>query len=92
MSTSDNSAPSPGPVDHSRCDFAWKPVRCERCGREFVCTPWADLYCAADGDHCCEGCLLAGHPKPLIVLDPITDVSRFGRLGSPDSSPRGDAR
>jgi hypothetical protein len=92
MSTSDNSAPSPGPVDHSRCDFAGKPVRCERCGREFVCTPWDDLYCAAEGDHCGEGCLLAGHPKPLIVLDPIADVSRLGPAVGSDSSRRGDAR
>jgi hypothetical protein len=91
MSTFDGSPARPGQVDHARCDFAWQEVRCDRCGREFVCTPWDDLYCTNDGDHCCEGCLLVGHPKPVIILDPDADVSRLGRAGEPDSS-RGDPR
>ncbi|MBM0275141.1 hypothetical protein [Micromonospora tarensis] len=47
-------------VDHSQCDFAWKPVQCDRCGARYVCTPATDFYCAAEGDHCCEPCLLGG--------------------------------
>ena len=49
-------------VDHSKCDNAYKPVKCDRCGREYVCTPANDFYCAAEGDHCCEPCLLGGIP------------------------------
>jgi hypothetical protein len=48
MSTSGAPRPSPGPVDHSGCDFGWQEIRCDRCGREFVCAPWDDLYCNAD--------------------------------------------
>ena len=96
MSTLDNSMPSPGPVDHSRCDFGGKQVRCDRCGREFVCSPSDDLYCTDDGDHCCEGCLLVGYPQPLIILDPTdldaTDLARHGHAEEPDISPGGDAR
>jgi hypothetical protein len=91
MSTSDISGLSAIPVDHSGCDFGWQEVRCDRCGREFVCAPWDDLYCTDEDDHCCEGCLLIGHPKPLIVLDPASDISRPGPAGDADSS-RGDAR
>lgn len=47
-------------VDHSGCDFAWKPVRCDRCGTGYVCTPSSDYYCTPEGDHCCEPCLLGG--------------------------------
>ena len=68
-----------------------KRVRCERCGREFVVTPWDDFYCT-EADHCCEACLLVGHPGPLILLDPDGDVSRLGRTGSPDAPSRGEAR
>jgi len=94
----ERSGPSPAdssPVDHSGCDHAFKPVRCDRCGREFVCTPWDDFYCAAEGDHCCEQCLLAAYPAPVIVLDPYTDTSRLRRPGGgPDAprSPGGDPR
>jgi hypothetical protein len=91
MSTLDNSVPSPDPVDHSRCDFGWKEVRCDRCGREFRCTPSDDLYCTDEGDHCCEGCLVAGYPQPLIALGPTEDVSRLGHVGGSESAPRGDA-
>lgn len=54
--------------DHSRCDHAYKQVKCDRCGREYVCTPADDFYCAAEGDHCCEACLVGG--LPVTVLDP----------------------
>ena len=47
-------------TDHSNCNNAYQPVRCDRCGREYTCTPSDDLYCAAEGDHCCERCLLSG--------------------------------
>ena len=89
MSTPDNSLPSPGPVDHSRCDFGGMKVRCDQCGREFVCTPADDLYCTDEGDHCCEGCLVAAYPQPLIILDPTTDTSARGDAG--ESVSRGDA-
>lgn len=46
--------------DHSNCDFAYKQVKCDRCATEFVCTPSSDFYCASEGDHCCEPCLLRG--------------------------------
>ncbi len=91
MSTPDNPAPSPGPVDHSRCDFAWKEVHCDRCGREFVCSPADDLYCTDEGDHCCEGCLLSGYPQPPIILDPTADASRLDDAGGSQPAPRGDA-
>ena len=55
-------------TDHSACDFALKQVCCDRCGREYQCTPSDDHYCAAEGDHCCEPCLLGG--RPLTVLMP----------------------
>jgi hypothetical protein len=59
-------------VDHSLCNHAWKQVRCDRCGAEFQCTPSSDLYCAAEGDHCCEPCLLGGLPLTTfaVVEDP----------------------
>lgn len=47
-------------TDHSLCNHAGKQVRCDRCGKAYICTPWQDFYCAAEGDHCCEPCLLAG--------------------------------
>ena len=43
---------------HTACDNADKTVTCDRCGRTYVCTPSDDFYCAAEGDHCCERCLL----------------------------------
>ena len=46
--------------DHSNCNFAYKQVKCDRCGDEYTCTPSSDFYCAAEGDHCCEPCLLRG--------------------------------
>ncbi len=53
---------------HEACpEVAWKPVRCERCGRGYVCTPADDFYCTPAGDHCCEACLLGG--RPLYVID-----------------------
>jgi hypothetical protein len=52
---------------HADCGSnAYKPVRCDRCGSEYVCTPANDFYCAAEGDHCCEPCLING--QPLITL------------------------
>lgn len=54
---------------HENCGSnAYKPVKCDRCKREFVCTPWDDFYCAVEGDHCCERCLI-GTAK-LTVIDP----------------------
>lgn len=57
-------------TDHSQCHHAWKQVKCDRCGREFTCTPLDDFYCAAEGDHCCESCLIGG--RELHVIDPET--------------------
>jgi hypothetical protein len=45
---------------HAACPSpAFQQVTCDRCKRKFKCTPWDDFYCAADGDHCCELCLIA---------------------------------
>ncbi|QDY06123.1 hypothetical protein FJK98_02235 [Micromonospora sp. HM134] len=55
-------------VDHSACDFGWKPVQCDRCGAKYVCTPSSDFYCAAEGDHCCEPCLLRGMRATSVVV------------------------
>jgi hypothetical protein len=90
MSTLDTPVLGPGPVDHSRCDFGGTRVRCDRCGRAFVCTPSDDLNCTDDGDHCCEGCLLAGYPQPLITVDPTTDASPLGHGDGSASAPQGD--
>lgn len=58
---------------HEECpSFAWKPVHCDRCGRDFVCTPWDDFYCAAEGDHCCESCLIGD--RKLVIVDPETSA------------------
>lgn len=56
---------------HADCpSFADQPVKCDRCGREYVCAPSSDFYCAAEGDHCCEPCLLAGAGlADLVVMD-----------------------
>lgn len=61
--------PRPAAVDHSACDHAGKQVRCDRCGRGYVCTPADDLYCTPKGDHSCEACLIGG--LPLVVVDDV---------------------
>lgn len=53
---------------HADCDFADKQVTCDRCGRTYVCSPWDDFYCAAEGDHCCERCLVSG--RQIANIDP----------------------
>lgn len=46
---------------HENCPArAWQWVTCDRCGAHYRCTPSQDFYCAAEGDHCCEPCLVAG--------------------------------
>jgi hypothetical protein len=49
---------------HPDCNHAGQRVRCERCGREYVCGPTDDYYCTPEGDHCCEPCLLTGAGIP----------------------------
>lgn len=66
-----DSQPTGQPFDHSVCDNAWKQVRCDRCGREYECTPSSDLYCTPEGDHACESCLIGG--LPVTVLVPVKD-------------------
>jgi uncharacterized protein CbrC (UPF0167 family) len=59
--------------DHSKCNNAWKQVKCDRCGRQYQCTPSSDYYCAAEGDdHCCESCLLGG--TPLVFAGTVADL------------------
>jgi hypothetical protein len=56
---------------HENCKAvsrAYTEVTCDRCARTFLCTPSSDFYCAAEGDHCCEPCLING--RELIVIDP----------------------
>jgi hypothetical protein len=55
-------------VDHSQCDFAGLRVTCDRCGHTYVCTPANDYYCAAEGDHCCEPCLIRDLPLTALVI------------------------
>lgn len=59
-------------VDHSECHPAGQDVKCDRCGREYVCTPFDDFYCAAEGDHCCESCLTGG--RPIVHIDPAAPL------------------
>lgn len=56
---------------HPDCDNAGKQVRCDRCGREYVCTPWDDFYCTPEGDHCCEQCLIGDLPLHVIPAGEI---------------------
>jgi hypothetical protein len=56
---------------HETCDHAYKTVTCDRCKRPFTCTPWDDFYCAAEGDHCCERCLIGDAPLTLKLADDI---------------------
>lgn len=60
---------------HKDCpSFAWQPVRCDRCGREYTCSPSDDYYCAAEGDHCCERCLIDNRRLTVLSADfsPLT--------------------
>lgn len=60
------------PNPHASCGSnAWKPVRCDRCGRRYVCTPADDYYCTPEGDHCCESCLLGGLPLQVVHVDDL---------------------
>jgi hypothetical protein len=56
-----------------------------------VCSPSDDLYCTDEGGHCCEGCLVAAYPQPLITFVATTDVSGLGPAGGSETTPRGDA-
>ena len=53
---------------HADCNFGYKQVKCDRCSREYTCTPWDDFYCTPEGDHCCEPCLVGG--AEVIRVDP----------------------
>jgi hypothetical protein len=69
MSTDSQPTGQPTPAgDHSACDFAYKQVTCDRCGRTYQCTPADDHYCAAEGDHCCQPCLTGGLPLRVDVV------------------------
>jgi hypothetical protein len=57
-------------ADHSTCANGGRRVRCDRCGDEYVCTPQRDFYCAAEGDHCCEVCLMASARKVAEAVSP----------------------
>lgn len=55
---------------HTNCpSTAYKQVTCDRCHTTYRCTPAADYYCAAEGDHCCEPCLIAGWPLRVVPVD-----------------------
>ena len=77
MST--DTQPTGRPTDHSTCNFAWKQVRCDRCGRTYQCTPSDDHYCSAEGDHCCEPCLIGGLPVTVLIPVKERDSSAGGR-------------
>lgn len=58
------------PDPHAQCDPRSRTgttVQCDRCQRTLVVSPLDDFYCAAEGDHCCERCLIGG--LPLQVID-----------------------
>jgi hypothetical protein len=61
---------------HANCGgHAYQQVTCDRCKRTYQCTPSSDYYCAAEGDHCCEPCLLTGiAPDGVIVVDARPDA------------------
>ena len=50
-----------------RTEVLWQQVNCDRCGREYQCTPWDDHYETPEGDHCCEACLLKGRPVYYLI-------------------------
>lgn len=56
--------------DHDGCDHRWKQVTCDRCGDTYQCQPGRDFYCAVEGDHCCEPCLLRGRRLIAVKLPP----------------------
>jgi hypothetical protein len=57
---------------HTDCpSVAYRPVQCDRCGDAYICTPDRDFYCAAEGDHCCEPCLVGDLPVQVII--PVLD-------------------
>jgi hypothetical protein len=62
------------PDPHANCpSFALQQVTCDRCGRTFQCTPVDDFYCSADGDHCCEQCLLGGLVLVNLAVDELPE-------------------
>ena len=59
-----------------------KQVRCDRCGRAYVCSPWDDFYCTPAGDHCCESCLVGGAPIAYVDLEaPLAEPVFHGPAG-----------
>lgn len=60
---------------HAACDNAGKRVTCDRCGRTYTCSPWDDFYCAAEGDHCCERCLVGG--RLVAEIDPDAPLAEL---------------
>lgn len=72
---------------HANCGGnAWKTVRCDRCKRTYTCKPWDDFYCAAEGDHCCESCLVGGRPIAYIDLaGPLDEPVYREPAGGPDA-------
>lgn len=73
--------PDAGWIDaHDNCDTAsraYQMVTCDRCKRTYQCTPSSDFYCAAEGDHCCEPCLLGGtRLAGEVLVDPDASEHR----------------
>lgn len=61
------------PDPHANCPLTAGPdVTCDRCGKTYRCGPDADYYCAVEGDHCCEPCLIGG--RPLLVVPAGTEL------------------
>lgn len=69
-------------------DKRWQQIHCDRCGRDFQCTPWDDHYDQPDGTGVCEPCLLGGRPLLyLIEQDDGSLAGPFGPLAPLDPSP-----
>lgn len=60
-------------------DPRFQQVKCDRCGREYQCTPWDDYYRTPRGDSCCEPCMLGG--RPMLYVFEQEDGSLAGPFG-----------
>lgn len=74
---------------HKDCSNAYKPVKCDRCGREYVCTPSDGVRPAAEGgDHCCESCLLGGLPLRVLMFREVgRDEMNSSSVNEPGGAP-----
>lgn len=69
--------PPTEPDPHANCpQSADLEVTCDRCGKTYQCSPDADYFCAVEGDHCCEPCLIYGRP----IVEPAPRTYSAGEV------------